>query len=1323
MSGLTITWYDAKRATPQETERAMLTRDKSKVISTGKFTDVFTFDIDSWEDPWVWAEIRGFIKMPVPDNQQYYLIPYPHPGYLPIAVSSNTLARVFIALDGQTVMGAWENGVPQWNTRPLELSHPGMEQFVYDVRLAPSIIGEYQYMQLCIGKNERIVDAGTNPLFGLGTLEVRYLRYHPRTVFLMSIEYYTVNPFSPESYHIELPLPELKEYVKLDDEKNTVILDKYGLDASQYEYGFKDDEAGFKSFTGHADSFGNKDGVLMIRKKGDPANAAELCPVSMNPPTNLRVVSQDDREADLAWDYPYPADANISTYIVYRSITGSVTASAPAGKTTPLPPEIGRTGAKSFTDRDLKPYDTYEYYVTAVKDDGSMSLPSPPLVISVQDVTPPTAPGELRAGDVLRQGDEVRYAFPESAGTRNALLGPKREIALRWQPSSDNVGVVGYDIYRHAYGADYTTMILGEEEKHLIGSTRETFFVDDSGLEFGRIYGYYAAAKDAAGNTSESSTGVGTEKSTLADLTITHGGQSLNLNPAFVYYHTEYKLNVENAVNSITLTPWKTDPQAGVMVNGIEIADGGNTGELMLAPGENTFLLEVIPRKGLQWIKPENMRYTLTVNRANPDYLPGLALQGGEQTLDEGDIYRAGGVLVLPVRVPGEGLETTAGDKPSPDSTGGSAGGLAPPPPVGPPPDSIGGSGGPTPPPPSVSPPPPSPPGSTGSLAPPPPPPDDQGYNRDGRIIWADSSRPGIWRGTVDYGDGTEPQPLVLREDGSFDLEHRYTDDGEFIIRVTLLYEDMGRLDGSLAIRVNNVAPAFAGEVLAEEITVQEGMFMELAGQVTDPGAKDQLTLTVDYDNTLGPLAMPLNPDRTFLLRHTFFDHQPVYNLELKATDDDGASTVQNIRILVENVAPVVEAGGAAPAQAGTPFIRSGSFSDPGQDEWQATVDFGDGSAPQPLSLNTDKTFLLRHVFGATGSYDVTVRVEDQDGGTGTASFPVKVKDYVLTLEAGLELPGNEGENLTRSIPVRGPADKVKGITVDYGDGSAAETLTLSPVNQAGQQTGGGIRSVRVPDQDDVTPYVGYSPLAGWLNLNHAYADNGVYTVTIKLTDVDNDAYEADFWAETANVNPVVSIQSGADYEAGENFTCYGSFADPGADDWAAVIDFGDGGGAKELKLNKDKTFSIDHSYNSSGYYTITVTVTDDDGGWGRTTQQVAVRNRGKNVSDDATLHSLELEGITLIQKYPDTGVPTGITGFDRHWLNYSNNWEGGDPDNTWLTVTAHSGAVIRVFDAVTYEDYTLLPQGTPVLITLPLEIVVTAQDGLTTRTYRVTPD
>ena len=77
----------------------------------------------------------------------------------------------------------------------------------------------------------------------------------------------------------------------------------------------------------------------------------------------------------------------------------------------------------------------------------------------------------------------------------------------------------------------------------------------------------------------------------------------------------------------------------------------------------------------------------------------------------------------------------------------------------------------------------------------------------------------------------------------------------------------------------------------------------------------------------------------------------------------------------------------------------------------------------------------------------------------------------------------------------------------------------------------------------------------------------------------------------------------------GDTFTGAGSFTDPGADTWTGTVDYGDGSGVQPLALNPDKSFALSHSYADDGTYTVTVTVTDDDGGVGSDTLVVTVNN------------------------------------------------------------------------------------------------------------------
>ena len=72
-----------------------------------------------------------------------------------------------------------------------------------------------------------------------------------------------------------------------------------------------------------------------------------------------------------------------------------------------------------------------------------------------------------------------------------------------------------------------------------------------------------------------------------------------------------------------------------------------------------------------------------------------------------------------------------------------------------------------------------------------------------------------------------------------------------------------------------------------------------------------------------------------------------------------------------------------------------------------------------------------------------------------------------------------------------------------------------------------------------------------------------------------------------------------------------GAFTDPGADTWTATVDYGDGSGAQPLPLNPDKTFNLSHFYADNGTFTVTVTVTDDDGAAGSQAVTLAVHRAG----------------------------------------------------------------------------------------------------------------
>jgi DNA/RNA endonuclease G (NUC1) len=130
----------------------------------------------------------------------------------------------------------------------------------------------------------------------------------------------------------------------------------------------------------------------------------------------------------------------------------------------------------------------------------------------------------------------------------------------------------------------------------------------------------------------------------------------------------------------------------------------------------------------------------------------------------------------------------------------------------------------------------------------------------------------------------------------------------------------------------------------------------------------------------------------------------------------------------------------------------------------------------------------------------------------------------------------------------------------------------------------------------------------------HTYADNGTYQVRVIVTDPYGAADSATTTVTVMNVAPQVAAFAGASLLQGETYTAAGSFGDPGADEWTATVDYGDGAGAQPLALSGNG-FTLSHGYAAAGTYTVTVRVTDDEGAEGVRTATVTVRSPAQAVT------------------------------------------------------------------------------------------------------------
>lgn len=152
------------------------------------------------------------------------------------------------------------------------------------------------------------------------------------------------------------------------------------------------------------------------------------------------------------------------------------------------------------------------------------------------------------------------------------------------------------------------------------------------------------------------------------------------------------------------------------------------------------------------------------------------------------------------------------------------------------------------------------------------------------------------------------------------------------------------------------------------------------------------------------------------------------------------------------------------------------------------------------------------------------------------------------------------------------------------------------------------------------------STASGTLTPQHRYADNGVYTATLAVSDGYTTTSDSTT-ITVSNVAPTAYMAPGPYVvAAGESLTLNASAADPSPADTAAGFtytwDFGDGTPARSGR----ELVEPSHTYGTPGIYTIRLSATDKDGATSiASTAQVVVEGGGAEPPDPRTLARINL--------------------------------------------------------------------------------------------------
>ncbi|MFQ6064779.1 MAG: PKD domain-containing protein [Candidatus Bathyarchaeia archaeon] len=433
-----------------------------------------------------------------------------------------------------------------------------------------------------------------------------------------------------------------------------------------------------------------------------------------------------------------------------------------------------------------------------------------------------------------------------------------------------------------------------------------------------------------------------------------------------------------------------------------------------------------------------------------------------------------------------------------------------------------------------------------------------------------------------DFGDNTTEfyvKGVNLTDTTGVIVEHSYKDDGNYTVTLSVTDND-GATDNATATKtVKNRSPVASFTMSPEIAYINETIHFnasssyDLDGNITG--------YFWDFgDGTTKIYVKDINLTDT--TTHAYAGHRN-YTVTLKVTDDDGTTSSTNATKTVLNRPPVAvftESAETVLTNEVIAFDASDSY-DPDGNITSYFWDFGDNTTEfyvKGVNLTDTTGVVVEHAYADDGNYTVTLTVTDDDNATDTATA-------------------------TKTVLNRTPVVK---FTESADTAYISEAITFNASDS--YDPDGNITSYFWDFGDNTTEFyvkgVNLTDTTGVV-VEHAYDINGTFTVILNVTDDDGASNSSSstqtillneppvaLFTETAEIvytGEIIAFSASDSYDPDGNITSY-------------FWDFGDGTDATGV--------NVSHAYADDGFYTVTLFVTDDDGGTASKTAVKAVMNR-----------------------------------------------------------------------------------------------------------------